>query len=121
MDYLKKFLPIILPGLILTWVIFKIEPPKSITQASVLQILLFFIPLFLLIVFLLNLYLRFLVYSAIMAIGIIILLLLQALNSLNIVSAALVIIACALLLKSIQRPKNKIPLAKIPKLGKLAK
>lgn len=89
----KLFLKII-PALIFwgIWilVIFYVPYPESLTQASLWQILAFFIPLFLALTFTL---------SAPIALGIVFLTLLKALDALNFVSAALIITAVALLLR----------------------
>lgn len=86
-------------------VIFYVPYPESLTQASAWQILAFFTSLFLALTFTL---------SAPIALGIVFLLLLKALDALNFVSAALIIIAVVLLL-SVRLTSSK----KISKLTSL--
>lgn len=72
------------------FVIFQVPYPESLTQASLFQVLAFFIPLFLALTFTL---------SAPIALGVVFLLLLKALDALNFVSVALVVTAVVLLLR----------------------
>lgn len=84
-----KITPALIFWVIWILVIFYVPYPETLTQASIWQIFIFFIPLFLALTFTL---------SAPISLGIIFLLLLKSLDALNFVSAALTIIAVALLL-----------------------
>lgn len=87
--FLKIFPVLIFVGVFI-FVIFYVPYPESLTQASLWQILAFFIPLFLALTFTL---------SAPIALGIVFLALLKALDALNFVSAALVIAVVVLLMR----------------------
>lgn len=129
MSNLKKWLPILVPGI--TWgiVIWKLSPPSSLIEANSAQLILFFAPLFLLLVSIMNLYFNFYLKSIVVGLGIIILLVLQALGILNIVSFILTLIAVLLILKTLKKttPKRRFgapkltPQVKIPKLSHLEK
>ena len=94
--FLKILLALIFWG-IFSYVIIYVNYPESLTQASTGQLLYFFIPLFLAIIFTVNILLRSIIRSILIAFGVIILLVLKALDSLNLVSAGLTIIAIGLL------------------------
>src|SRR5688572_13659157 len=78
-------------------VIFKVPYPNSLTSANALQLLAFFIPLFLCLTFTFNIFFKFLPRSIAIAFGLIIVLLLKPLGSLNLVSAGLTTVAVFLL------------------------
>jgi hypothetical protein len=82
---------------IFIWVIFYIEPPKSLTEANLLQIAYFFIPLYLAIIFSVNLLLKSLPASGSIALGIVILLTLKALDLFNFLYVTITLIATLLL------------------------
>lgn len=104
-------------------VIFQVEYPKSLTQASLFQILAFFIPLFLALSFSVNLIFNYLTLSCILSLGIILLLTLKSLDALNLVTAALTILAIYLFFSYFQksRKKNLTNHSKIPKLTHMRK
>lgn len=85
-----KITPALIFWIIWILVIFYVPYPESLTQASIWQVLAFFAPLFLALTFTL---------SAPIGLGVVFLALLKALDALNFVSAALTIIAVALLLR----------------------
>lgn len=120
MKFLKKLLPALIFGLILGLVIHLIEPPKSLSQASLLQLGLFFIPLILLLTFLLNLYFRLWLKSLVAGMGIAILFLLQGGDNLNLLTGGLVFAITILVLKFIKK-KNHFYQPKISKLSRLYK
>jgi len=115
---LKIFPALIFWGIFI-FVIFQLPYPESLTQASLFQLLAFFIPLFLALVLTLNLFLKFIFFSASISLGIIFLLLLKALNTLNFVSAALIIVAVGLLLSYFRKNKVKHNLTSLSKISKL--
>lgn len=79
------------------YVVFYIDYPKSITQANFSQLIFFFLPLFLSLIFTISIFLN-LLYSIFISSGMILLLLLKALDILNFVTVSLIIISLALLL-----------------------
>lgn len=103
---LYKPLPALIFWGIFAYVILQVPYPTSLTQASILQILAFFISLFLAITFTLNIFLTFLLLSSTLAIGIIFLLILKALDSLNIVTAILTLLAIGLLFSYFRKIKK---------------
>ena len=117
-NFLKIFPALIFWGIFI-FVIFQLPYPESLTQASLFQLLAFFIPLFLALVLTLNLFLKFIFFSASISLGIIFLLLLKALNTLNFVSAALIIVAVGLLLSYFRKNKVKHNLTSLSKISKL--
>lgn len=104
---------------IFLYVIFFIPYPNSLTQASPYHLLSFFIPLFLALIFTFNILLKSILKSIILSFGIIIFLILKALDSLNIVSLILTVIAVGLLLSYFKPPKDLNSTSKIPKLRSL--
>ncbi|MBI4036480.1 hypothetical protein HY386_01205 [Candidatus Daviesbacteria bacterium] len=106
---------------IFAYVIFQVEYPKSLTQASLLQILAFFIPLFLALSFSFNLVLNLSPISFFLSFGLILLLILKALDALNLVTAGLTLLAVYLFVSYFQKQKKKSLTSsmKIPKLKSL--
>lgn len=88
------------------FVILQVPYPNSLTQATLLQIMAFFISLFLAITFTLNIFFYFYLLSGILAIGIIFLIILKALDSLNTVTAILTLIAEGLLFSYFRKIKK---------------
>lgn len=99
-------------------VIFQIPYPDSLPQANFQQISLFFISLFLAVIFTLNIFLKNILMSVSFAICLIFLLILQALDSLNLVTGVLVIISGSLLFSYFRKIK-KSGLTKQTKILKL--
>ena len=83
---------------IFIFVIFYVEYPKSLTQATLFQILAFFVPLFLALSFTL---------SYILSLGIILLLILKSLDALNLVTSALTLLAVYLFLSYFKTTRKK--------------
>lgn len=105
---MPKIVKIILPvifWLVFGYVILKIDYPDAITSATIFQLLSFFISLFLALIFTANLFLNF-IFSFFIALGVIILLILKSLDSLNIVSATLTIIALLLVTSYFRKEKK---------------
>lgn len=106
-----KFIPALTFWGVFSFIIFKIDYPKSLTQATLFQLTVFFIPLFLALSFTINLFFKFLLFSFSISLGIIILLILKALDSLSIISTLLTTIAIFLLLsyfKQLEKKRNNI-------------
>lgn len=101
-------------------VIFQLPYPQTLSQANALQILGFFIPLFLAISFTINLFLKNLFSSSSISLGIIFLLILKALDSLNLVTGTIIVIVVLLLVSYFRKiKKQKKSLTKLPKIPKL--
>lgn len=108
---------------ILIWVILQIPYPDSLSQARLTQLLLFFIPLYLALVFTLNILLKNILLSCSISLGLILLLVIKALDSLNLVTGILVTIATYLLAGYFRKTNRKhlTKLSKIPKLTRWRK
>ncbi|EKD85521.1 MAG: hypothetical protein ACD_38C00003G0001 [uncultured bacterium] len=117
----KIILPLIFWG-IFTGVVFIMPYPDSLTQANFSQIILFFAPLFLALLFTLIFLLKTFVNSTVISSGLIFLLILKGLDTLNLVSGSLIFISVALLLSYFKKAKrNLTKLPKIPKLTHIRK
>lgn len=103
-----------------TYVVLKIPYPESLTQANFTQIFPFFISLYLALIFTFNIILKNILFSASICLGIILLLLLKALDSLNIVTGILIAVATYFLAGYFKKTKNK-DLTKRTKMPKLTK
>lgn len=121
MAILKRILPILVLGVFLVGVIRQISPPQTFTQASMFQLLIFFIPLFLFLFFTVNAIIRFFLFSLILSFGLILIFVFRALDFLNPLTLIVIIVAIFLILRSLSRPHKKFYQAKIPRLSKLAK
>lgn len=106
MSTLKKLIPVFFFAGIFALVLWQIQPPQSLTSATIFQILLFFIPLFLLFTCIINIYFDFFIRSIIIGLGITILLIFKSLEMLNIVSVVLTISAIIFLVVSFKKPKR---------------
>lgn len=100
MRFLRKLLPVLLFGGLFLAIIYLTSAPKSWFEASVTQILSFFLPLLLFLSFLIDLKLNNLVKSFTVALGVMVLLVLKSIDQLNLVTLALTIIATFLLSSS---------------------
>lgn len=116
----SKIIPAIFFWGIFAVVVLQIPYPESLTQANSLQLLAFFIPLFLALSMTLNIFLRNILSSLSISLGLIFLLILQALASLNIVTATLTVVATYLLFSYFRKIKKR-SLTKPPKISKLTK
>ncbi len=87
--------------------IWQIPYPDSLAQADYLQVLGFFVPLFLGLTFTLNIFLRFMLRSILISFTIIVLITLQALQSLNIITFGLTIVAFGLLISYFKKTKSE--------------
>lgn len=103
---------------IFIYVILQIPYPENLTAANATQLLSFFIPLFLAITLTLNLVLKNIFISSSISLGLIFLLFLKALDSLNLVTGILIIISVGLLASYFRKIKKK-NLTKLPKIPKL--
>ncbi|MBI2040139.1 hypothetical protein HYT18_03630 [Candidatus Microgenomates bacterium] len=119
-----KIIPKIIPSLFLWgifgYVVLQIPYPESITQANIIQLLSFFIPLFLAITLTLNIFLKNIFISTSLSLGLIFLMILKSLDSLNLVTGILTAIAVGLL-ASYFRKINLTKLPRIPRITRLRK
>lgn len=107
MSVFKKFLPILVLIGVISVVIWQVEPPKSLSQASFWQIGLFFVPLFLLFTLTINFLFHFYLKSVTISLGLTILLVLKSLDIFNIVTIILTILAIILITRSLKKPVSK--------------
>lgn len=120
---LSRIFPALIFWGIFILAIFQIPYPENLTQASLIQILAFFIPLFLASVFTLNIFLKNIFSAGSISLGVIFILILKALDSLNMVTSTLTIIAIAFLISYFRKTgkKSLTKWGKIPKLTRLKK
>ncbi|MBI2329863.1 hypothetical protein HYU94_00530 [Candidatus Daviesbacteria bacterium] len=118
MGLLFKFIPALLFWGVFAGVIFGIPYPESLAQANFKQISLFFVPLFFAISFTFNIFFKNIFQSLSIALGLILLLILKALDSLNLATGILIIISAGLLFSYFKKSKRKnlTKQTKIPKL-----
>ena len=118
----KKLLLVLFFLLIVILVIFYLEPPKSWAEASLFQILAFFLPLLLFLTFFINLFLSYLPKSFIIALGLMMILVFQSIRQLNWISLSTIFVITFAAVKLFPKVKyrgfrfNKE--TKIPKLSR---
>lgn len=119
-----KFIKNIIPALffwgLFIYVVLQVPYPETITQANILQVLSFFLPLFFALAFTLNTIFKNMFISFSISLGLVFALVLKALDSLNIVTGVLIIISIGLLVSYFRKRKKK-SLTKLPKIHKLTK
>ncbi len=115
-----KILPALVFWASFAYVVLQVPYPDSLTQANFTQILPFFASLFLALVFTLNILFKNILFSSSISLGLIFLLILSALDSLNIVTGILIVVATYLLASYFRKAKRK-GLTKQPKIPKLTK
>ena len=102
------------------FVIFQVPYPDNIASADSIQLIFFFIPLYLALVLTFNFFLKNILISASISLGLIFLLFLKALDSLNLVTGILTIISVYLLVSYFRKNKRSLTyLTKIPKITSL--
>lgn len=108
---------------IFAYVVLNVSYPESLVSANWQKILLFFTPLFFAVLFTINIFAKNFLVSSSLSLGLIFLLILKALDSLNIVTGILVLIATWFLVSYFAKIKrrNLTKLPKIPKLTRLRK
>lgn len=118
-----RIFPFLLCWGIVGFVVLQVPYPDSLAQSTPIQFSSFFIPLFFAISFTINLFLKNILSSSVISLGVIFLLILKALGSLNIVSGALITVAVGLLVSYFQKitTRNLTNKSKIPKLTQLRK
>lgn len=102
----KRFTPllIVLSAVTLSTVVLKVEPPKSLNEASLPQLALFFIPLGVFLTLLANLILTNWAKSTFLVLGVMLLLFLKSLNILNSITFLGGVLGITLILKLITKP-----------------
>jgi hypothetical protein len=105
MPLLKKVFILIMAGVIFFYIIYFSEAPSSWIEASIFQILSFFISLLILTTFLADIFLDYLPRSFLIGLGVVILFLLQALGKLNFLTAPLVLALVAVSVYYFKQPK----------------
>lgn len=116
--FLSKVIPVLFFGAIFIFASLQVPYPQTLTQANTIQLLLFFIPLFLALSATINLFLKNIFSSSSISLGLIFLLILKALDSLNLVTGILIVISVGLLVSYFRKAKRRsLTLGlKIPKL-----
>lgn len=120
MAYFLKAIPALIFWGIFILVIFTVPYPETLTSASSIQLLVFFIPLFLSLAFTFEIFIKFLPRSIALSFGLIILLILKPLGSLNLVSAGLTIVAIVLLISYFKKKRLTIH-SNVPKIKNLSR
>ena len=91
------------------FVVLQIPYPDSLTQANFMQIIPFFASLYLALLSTFNIFLKNIFLSLSITLGLIFLLILKALDSLNFVTVALTLLAVGLLFSYFKKMKNRSP------------
>lgn len=114
MLFLKQIILPILFLLILAWVVFYIQPPESWPAASIFQILILFVPLLMFFTFTINFFIRNLPKSFSLGLGLMVILVLKALDQINLITILATLTITFLLARSFKKGLTRMP--KIPKL-----
>lgn len=119
MGILLKIIPFIF-WTIFIYVVIQIPYPENIASANLSQLIYFFLPLYLSLSLTLNLFLKNLLMSGSISLGIIFLLIIKALDSLNFVTVILILISVYLLVSYFKKGEKSLTLSsKIPKIHAL--
>lgn len=119
MSKLKQFIPVCFSGILLSLVIWQVQPPQTLTQASPLQLIAFFIPLFLLISSTIFVIFQSIPLGIISGLIVILLLALKSLDLLNIITFIVILVAILFITKALKKDKKVSYQAKIPKISQL--
>lgn len=117
---ITRIIPTLFFWAVFAYIILQVPYPDSLTQANTTQLLSFFVPLFLAITFSANIFIKNIFISVSVSLGIISSLFLKALDSLNLVTAILVIISTGLLVSYFRKIKKR-NLTKWPKIHRLTR
>lgn len=129
---MSRIIPALFFWGIFLFVILQIPYPESLIRANFIQVILFFTSLYLALIFTFNIPLKNILSSSAISLGLIFLLILKALGSLNLITGLLVIISVGLLVSYFRKAKrgshsinsgfkNLTKQAKIPKLTHIRK
>lgn len=115
---LIKITPPVLLWIVFFVVVLKIPYPDSLIKANLVQVSFFFFPLFAAITFSINIFLKNLLLSSSISLLIISLLLLKALDTLNLITGLITVVPIGLLISYFRKnkPVSLTSLSKIPKL-----
>lgn len=117
---LSKVIPAVLLWGFFAFAVSQVPYPQTLTQATLFQLFSFFIPLFLALTITLNLFLKKIFSSSSISLGLMCLLILKSLDSLNLVTSLLILVAVYLLVSYFKKTKRSLTkLPKIPKLTRL--
>ena len=118
MPLLRRILLAVLLGLIFAGIVYFIAPPKSWVEASYFQILIFFIPLLLFMTYFINIFLNYLPRSFSIALGLFLIIVLQAVRQLNYITFGSAVLIAGLLYWFVPKTRfrKKVKNPQIPKL-----
>ena len=119
MPVFKKLLFFTLFLALFILVVLYVEPPKSWGEASIFQIMAFFMPLLLALTVFIDILLHYLPHSFILALGLILSLSFYAVNQLNILTSLLVLLITLLSYRVF--PKMKLPRLRLTRSSKIPK
>lgn len=103
--FLLKLTPALICWIIFIFVIFKIDYPKSLVEASLIQLTYFFLSFSLAAALTINLVIKNLKLSLLLALGVDLILILKGLSSLNIMTFVVVLIAVVLLVSYFKKDR----------------
>ena len=101
------------------YAVLMVSYPKTFTEANIIQLLSFFIPLFLALIFTIDIFLKFFIRSILISATLITFLILQTLQTLNLLTLILTTLAFGLLISYFKKKKGLTTSSKIPKLTSL--
>jgi hypothetical protein len=119
MKFINQLIPILFYVSLWGIVVFFIEPPKSWPEATLFQILAFFVPLTLALTFMINLVLKYFPHSFMASLGVLMLLVLYAINQLTPIAGGIVILITILFIKLFPRVRLLPRIKLTPLLKKL--
>lgn len=119
MSYLKKILPGLFLLVIFGLVIFYLEPPKSWNEASFLQWILFYLPIFLFFSYLFQFYFKYYLKSFTLGLGITVLIILYGLDLFSLLTIFVTVGFTLFLLKVIKTPDQYEKVVKSPRVLRL--
>lgn len=106
--FLYRLMPLFVSAAVLTFIVTTVEPPVTLAAASPSQLILLFLPLLLTIACLLNLYCQNFRRSLPAAGGVVLLLILKSLGTINTWTIALTALSIVTIFPAVKRPKKEI-------------
>ncbi len=116
-----KLFPVLIFWGVFIFVIFQIPYPENLPQANITTVIAFFIPFFIALTLTIDLFFKNTFLSASISLGLVALLILKALDSLNLVTGILITIVVVLLISYFRKGSNLTKTSRIPKLTQLRK
>lgn len=107
MRYFLKVAPMLFFWGIFIFVVLQVPYPENLPQANITAAISFFVPLFLALSLTINLLFQNIFLSASISLGLVSLLILKALDSLNLVTGVLIIIIVALLISYFRKSERR--------------